>query len=248
MIQRHLKPFLPSAVFFQSAALLLMSITAFSSARFIFYLHYRSIFLNESTMDILWGFLTGVRFDLATGCLLIAPGWLVMQIGGFKNIRPLLILALILAVIPLWAVSPLPFIDFVYFGESGRRLSYEIFQLGHDLEAILRMGLHYWHYAALLVLIMSGFTWMWVKLGKKLAVCFSGNGILHSLIWTIIGVLFLVVGIRGGLQHKPLRPSFAYLSTSTGVAQLSLNPIYTVFHALKRETLLSPVIWMKIAP
>jgi len=202
--------------------------------RLAFLFVFRDFYAGEPVGVLLSAFLHGLRFDFATACFLMVPAFSAVLFTIWRR-KLWLWLPSILLLVPFLISLPIYFADFAYYGESGRRLSYEIFRLGNDFNSIFQMVLHYKISLVVFLSLAMAITFSWWKITLSFTRRDKGNlAISHRISWLFIFAVVFVLGIRGGIQSKPLRPSFAYLGGKPSLAQLSLNPIYTVFYALKK--------------
>lgn len=215
--------------------LLFWTLAFFSLFRGIFFL-FNHHFFNAGGWEIFWAFIRGIRFDLASACFILGIPFLLLHIpGSWKEKGPWsrIILAAPLAL--AWICFLIIFSDLHFYAQRGRRLSSEIFLLSNAGAEISGMLMAYKGTFLIFLISSALFTWGWIKLTQwtwKQKIQHFGTaqeaGIL--LLYTAI----LVIAFRGGLQAKPLRPSHAFISGSSSLGHLALNPLFTVFYAFKR--------------
>lgn len=219
--------------------LLLFSLFTFSLCRILFYIAYHPFFSDIETIRIAAGFVRGLRFDLSVIAAIMGPFFLLFhllppklrsgRIGSFILFLP----------IPFfWLSIFLLAVDIYYYGETGRRISYEIFMLFRDKRAILGIVLYYPISLFLWIGLCILFYWVWMKLYRIGARWFlPSRGIIHEAIYLLLFVAFSIIAARGGLQVKPLRPSYAFADDNLILGHLALNPIFTAAHtAYQGET------------
>lgn len=212
----------------------------FNSARLVFFLAHFQQFRGYRWVEIIKAFLFGIRFDLATMALLMAPAWFLSLFSVTKIKSKIQNWLIPLYLIPLGVALVIVVGDLIYFGDAGRRLSYEIYYVKGDLPATIQMISHYKTAVFLFLLSLTGLIIGCFYVSKhfiKNIVQFNWKVRLVSF---LAGAVIIAVSIRGGIQSKPLRPSFAYLLEIPGLVHLVLNPVYTVIYALKKGDVLVP--------
>lgn len=219
----------------RTVLLLATGMAAFSLFRLIFLFVHRLQYQELPGWAIAQAFLHGWRFDFAAACLLILPalaaGWLLggASLLGFVSSRQKTVNTLwfVLALLPFGAAFIIYGFDLGYYADAGRRLSYEVFRIGDDLAPVFGMVGSYKGIAALFISGIGVYAWI----NRKLMAWARGKN--APFLWLALPAV-LVIGIRGGFQSKPLRPSFAYFTDNVRLAHLALNPVYTVLYALKK--------------
>ena len=213
---------------------------AFALTRILFYALYAKLAVNISIPQVILSFVVGLRFDLATAALILAP-WILLthlplsavRSGQLRRIlMPCLIVAA--AVASLIAIA-----DCVYYAHAAKRFSYEpllIFRMGGKL-----LEFAFGEHPVLMPLLVAGvflywgIIWNWTR--RKLAsidqrIQFTRVG---RTLWGLLLLGFCIIGIRGGLQNFPLRISDAYFSNDTVINHASLNPVYTFVRSLNED-------------
>lgn len=227
-------PFIP-AFFRQLCKVFVVFLIITSLFRLVFLFKYGEAYQNYSIAELIKPFVFGLRFDISITLLLLIPFWLFSLFPSGRPASKLSNVFFGLTLIPFILGLVIFFVDLTYFGEAGRRLSYEVFQVNEDMASTFQMIRHY-HISFIAFGILS---FIFLKAMFRF-VHFSGPkeskdvSIFSKITWNLIFIMFFILGVRGGLQSKPLRPSFAYLIGDAQLAHLSLNPIYTVFYALKK--------------
>lgn len=214
--------------------LVLLLLLAHACMRGIFYAY--NLGSNEVTLgQSLIAFLVGIRFDLATLCivnglalliLLVPKPWMLGSRG--QRIWPL-VLALVNGLFLFFNGM-----DVIYFGYSSKRLTHELFSLGKDIGSF---GLdnflpHWW-----LILMWLAISYVFFRV-TKIAFQTAQRGFSQHKAnpvhwaWPLLGGLLIFVAIRGGLQTRPLRPGNAFVSGSLFLGNVGLNSGYTIISSL----------------
>lgn len=208
----------------------------FSVLRLAFLALHRPAFSGIGWAEVAGALLHGVRFDLASACLLLGAPFLLLHIpGGWRGGRlgrALLWTACAAAVVGV----AIHLADLHYYGEAGRRLSYEAFLVRADPPAVLGMALSYRWTLALFVLLAGALAWAWARwVAAPWASASRAGGPIREAAWLLPFAAVIVLGVRGGLQLKPLRPSHAFSAGPPVLGHLALDPVFTVYCALKRR-------------
>jgi phosphoglycerol transferase MdoB-like AlkP superfamily enzyme len=138
------------------------------------------------------------------------------------------------------------FIDFIYFGFTLKRTTSDIFKwtgLGNDLKTLIPKFMHDFWYVFLLFFAMI---WMMAYLYKKTRLhlqhisketTFQRPLLGLQLVYMALFILLMVVGVRGGMQLRPL----SILSASEGISPsniaLVLNTPFTIIQTLEKDAL-----------
>lgn len=221
---------------FLCATLTALLLITFFVLRILFYFSYRELFTNVAVPEIVFSFLIGLRFDFASVMMLCGISFLFVLLpfhfAKFSNYKKI-ILSLLYLIVLLSLILSLG--DIAYYQFVKRRMSYEIFSLAANIPEIATMifkgFIVQFLLAILCIIIFSVLYWKTVSsfLSKK-------NNEVQS---KIIDVLFflgicaiIVLGIRGGVQLKPLRESYAFRNDNVALGHLALNPVFTILRTL----------------
>jgi phosphoglycerol transferase MdoB-like AlkP superfamily enzyme len=200
----------------------------------------RQYFTGVAAGEVLWAFVYGLRFDVSALLMLNSVIILLYNLPGFParyNWYSKTLLAL------FWAANLAGIIlnlaDYGYFGFTQRRLMYELFAMPIEIMGMVP-GLitGYWHLFLLLAVLITLFIYTSQKyltwLDRK--VSYEFNIFTESLSFILITGL-AVLGIRGGLQSKPIRQAHAFWSPHRVAGQLTLNSTFTVLRSLSQPQL-----------
>ena len=192
-----------------------------------------------SRSDLMWSFLVGIRFDLVTAAYLtilptvvtaLAPAawmkrtWFRWVVGG--------LCAAELAAATFGAVA-----DFYFFREFDERLNHKALVYLDQPYTYTVIWNNYpvvWAFLATLV-VLAAAAWaigrmVFRKVGDDLS--FVGRGV-----WAGVVTVILILCIRGSFGPKAINPGPAYFSDSSTLAQLTLNPLYTLNEAAMSLTI-----------
>lgn len=123
--------------------------------------------------------------------------------------------------------------DYGYYPTIQRRLLFEPYTMLPD---IIRMipGLISYHYILFTILLSSAalFIYFCKEAFNKISNFIgAGDKISARIISFVIIIPFVILGIRGGLQLKPLRTAHAFNSDNVSLGYLTLNTTYTVIRS-----------------
>ncbi|TAH25183.1 MAG: LTA synthase family protein [Cytophagales bacterium] len=209
---------------------ILLLMLMYSLTRFFFLAYNWSFFAEASWGVILNSFILGLRFDISV-VLLINSIYIAILLFPIKlvtrdGVQLLLKSIYFLINIPLLIIN---LADVPYFSFKGKRTTFEIIGIAEDVIAqIGQLTIHYW-FIPILVVIMIVFLW-------KLYPRFSISTPISPYKWYDWGlfVLFIacsVIGIRGGLQLKPIRPNMAFVFSPNVVGNVVLNTPFVMVHS-----------------
>jgi phosphoglycerol transferase MdoB-like AlkP superfamily enzyme len=222
------------------AALFLLS---FGLMRAALLVAHRPAFADLSALQVAGGFLHGVRFDLSMTLLLAGlPLWLMALPAGWAG-RPAWQrtwgwTAYVVLIVFLFVGIA----DLVYFPVVGRHVGSELVAtLGSDREALVRMGLDYPLAIGAFAVAAAGLALTWRALlaqdesapGRGGPTARVGGSAWGAwAIWIVLLPAF-IVGIRGGLQQKPINIVNAFEAGSVAEGLLVLNAPFSVYHSTR---------------
>lgn len=215
-------------------ALAALSLGFYFLARLEFVIWNWSQYKSKEILDLLWAFFVGLRFDIAAICMTLVPvilwslwpwsekrekGW---SLGAFWLYAPFFFLFM------LMNLGDTEFINFV-----GRRFSYDALFVVGEMDTKLARGIlgSYGFLAALnfgVMALMIIATWKILHHPAKRTYGFNSKKELPCYALGAFLVLALtVIGVRGGLQRKPLNIVNAHLFAAPILNNLVLNSTFT---------------------
>ncbi len=218
------------------AVLLLMVV--WTLLRFVFFLFYYQSYSGVDISEIAISFLVGLRFDLASIMMIGGLFFLLLNLPGkFKFYSGYRISILSIFYLFFIAALTISIGDIYYYQFPKRRISYEIFNLTKSFPELFTMVVNnYLLQAIILLSFVVLFGYLWFKILGKQKKNFSG-GIANDIIYFVLILLIIVISIRGGLQLKPLRESYAFRNENVTLGHLSLNAVFTSIRTLNRGDL-----------
>lgn len=115
---------------------------------------------------------------------------------------------------------------------NGRRMTFDFFRISGDIQGQAGSVLSYYWKLATWSAILLGLYILFLRPLKKWRLQFAVVKKRPLYVTIPIGFLFfvlLVIGVRGGLQLKPLRPTHAFVFQEDGLGTLALNSTFTLF-------------------
>ncbi len=223
-----------------SGALLLFLLALYQLLRLGFLIANAGFFHGSAAGEVMFAFVRGIRFDLSA--LLLLDGALLLLYnlpGNPARWRPFGFFLFTLFCAANIAGIVVNLADYGYFRETQRRLVGELFAMPRDIAGMVPGLLHgYWFLFLLLAVVAALFVYAALQLSRWLDRRIeSRRNIITELISLVIIIPLLVLGVRGGLQSKPLRPAHAFRSTNWPVGYLTLNSTYTVLRGLAQVKL-----------
>lgn len=218
--------------------------------RLLFFFSNQHSLIGLSTLDIVFAFMLGVRFDACIIATINLPLLMIHSLRG--NIRRLTSRKLLDNVVNIFFVfANLPIIvvglvDSRLFTFSGRRTSPELFSIGQDIgQQSVGLLTQYWGmtiFGVMMCIVFAMMTWQLdhspshrrslnLKIPLRLPKIVN-NGFTRKLAFVAIGCLL----IRGGLQRKPLAPTHAYAWPPNSYANLILNSGMTLLRSPRSES------------
>lgn len=206
---------------------LLFLMTLYTLVRIVYYLVHRQDFKEVAIFELAEAFVQGVRFDLSTLILINFPFLLIwiFKDSCFSKIRLFKYSFLFINILFLWLnVADIEWIVF-----NGQRAAISHFLIRNDIaHQMPQLIVHYWYLAlfsmALSMIITVYFPYKTINVNLK-------NRFFVSLLLLPL----LILGVRGGFQNKPLKPTHAYAYSRSELGHLVLNSTFTFIHSRKNS-------------
>ncbi len=226
---------------------LLILFFSYSLCRLLFYSINYSLFSSVSFPELVFIFVHGLRFDFAAIIYCNIPFILLhlfpLPWRDSKRYQSILKFLFFLFNIPAIAFN---YIDFIYFRFTQKRTTSDIFSwtgLGDDLKNVLpKIITDFWFVFLLFAVLVFLMNYLYKKTSFQLKkdILENQNARPYWLVQIAFTILFagvFVVGVRGGLQLRPL----SILSASDGISPknvtLVLNTPFTVLQTLEKSGL-----------
>ena len=222
----------------------LFLIFLFGLCRLLFFLFYSDQFEACTRAQIIEAFILGLRFDISILLAFNVVFILFLAIGRFFEIpKPLFFLSKTLFVLVNSFLVWLNLIDLEYFAFTGKRTGIEILSIKDDiLNQLNQLITNYWHICLLGFVL---FLWILLRtLRLKYKPITSSRPKLYFTIGYAIFIGIAVLGIRGGLQLKPLRPNIAFSIDPSKLGNVVLNTPFNIFMTIGIDPI-EPITYFK---
>ncbi|WP_165903605.1 LTA synthase family protein [Hymenobacter gummosus] len=224
-------------------------LAAYLLLRLGFYAANYGVFAEASAGQTLWAFWHGFRFDLAALLVLNVPFVLLSFVPWYERNWQRALRGVYLTLnAPGLALN---IIDSQYFKFIGRRTSDELFTITGDIER--QAGQLVWHYWFLLVpfALLFGLLWYFYPMPaaapEETAPARALQRMGQAMLELALVAGLTVLGIRGGLQLKPLRPGHAFVQAPPSLGHLALNSTFTFIKSFGQKTLERPAYFSTAA-
>lgn len=227
-----------------------LGLVVFTLFRILLLINERDRFGETESLDTTaQAMLMGLRFDTVILCYILALPFLLLSIGTFMpKLQAALNSVSKYFIITFCSIAfAISAADIPYFKQFFSRLSITALEWMDSPKFVLGMIVQepkYWLFVIPSIII----TWFFIKLiGKILSTEKKQTSLVPNILFTLLGALLLVVGMRGRLAHKsPIRVGTAYFSQSAFLNQVGLNANFTLLKSYllskKRENM--PVAFM----
>lgn len=211
--------------------------TLYMVLRVVFYLFNYNTFAEAAAGQTLLAFAHGLRYDVSA-LLIINSVFILLSLLPFGNTQHPRYQQVLKWV---FFVSNAPFIalaiaDVEFFKFIGRRSSNELLSIGGDVaEQIGQLAGYYWYLVVGFLLLLLAL----LKLYPQSPTTPAPTSVpiwLRSLRLLLVAGL-VVLGIRGGLQLKPLRPNHAFVLETASLGHLTLNSPFTFIKGIGKAKL-----------
>ncbi len=212
--------------------LLLIAIGVMWVGRIVFMMAYPQFYTSLPARELLYAWLTGLRFDVASALITITIPCLLLWVPWFRNwYRKLGIGLAIFSVIVFLTAATFIWSDILYYAEAGHHLTFEVKGIKKDVVTMLQLVVteYPWQLVGLL-LFWFGLGWTVFRQFLPLIVDDKFTMPKRWWSWVITGLTIVsitVLGIRGGFQVKPMRLTFAFRGDNVLAGHLALNGWYT---------------------
>jgi phosphoglycerol transferase MdoB-like AlkP superfamily enzyme len=193
----------------------------YTLCRLAFYAANFRYFHQASAGNTFLAFVLGLRFDISIICitnsLFIILSILPFDFTGSKFYQKLLKAIFLLVNIPMIMIN---LIDVEFFKFRGKRSTYDVLEMSKDIkDQSFQIIYHYWY----VVIIAAILIYMLIKFypSDKKSSLHIHRALGYPALILLLGFAFL--GMRGGLQLKPLRPNNAFILDPNILGNVSLN-------------------------
>ncbi|MGK0289584.1 MAG: phosphoglycerol transferase MdoB-like AlkP superfamily enzyme [bacterium] len=204
----------------------------FFIVRGIFLGVYWELYKELPFTEIALSFFVGLRFDLSVLCKIFGTINLVLFLPAyFRNKSPFLWFFSLIGYCFSATLLFIQIIDISYYRVVGRRISFELFTMWNDFDAMVQFVLENQKLELFgASILLSLLAWFWFRMWGKLVKiepprATSKIGVGVSLFFYLV---IMVIGARGGFQAKPILESFAFRGPILVLGHLSLNAPFTV--------------------
>ncbi|MGZ3770478.1 MAG: LTA synthase family protein [Bdellovibrio sp.] len=237
----------PSHRLFKIFSLVILMLFFYFLARTEFLLWNWSLFKDKPVQEILWSFVVGMRFDISAALMVVAPLLLVAFIPWPKNWNSywatFTLIVFCLLQIPFFILN---LVDVEFINFVGRRFSYDsLFIVNEASGKVLNFITSYWFFFILNSLMVFALAWSAKKLLLKKSDSTQIWGSAKSIkLWLshvflcFTALVIAVIGIRGGLQSKPINFVNANVFSAPILNNLVLNSTFTFIKSYGAETLI----------
>ncbi|RJQ59305.1 MAG: LTA synthase family protein [Stygiobacter sp.] len=222
-----------------SAWLFIYMLVVYSILRVGFYLVNLDFYSDVTFYEIAHALVSGIRFDIAALLMLNLPLLVLFNLPiKFEKLKHSnQFFFIIFCLLNLLGIG-LNIADYAYYPTIQRRLLFEPYT---EIPDLIRMvpGL-FKHYTLLILAFVASvvsFVWISLKFSRRIRKRLSPDfSYLKSSIGLVLAIVLTIIGIRGGLQLKPLRQTNAFFSDNRPLGYLVLNSTYTVIRCYFQYT------------
>lgn len=206
----------------QYSKILMLYVASIIATKILFYFYLQDIFVDLSWQDAMHAIFWGYKFDFSVAVLLV---FIVSMFDFNKKIY------MSLSTVFLSLIITIQIGDILYFSESGRHASYEIFDIFVDAKSLLLVGYSQHFLLTLLILILNAAVFIigFLKWKTVIVTQFNRYYFLKKTILLIVSIFF----IKGmSVQGIPLNPWQAGQLGNNHKSILALNASYSVIFTL----------------
>lgn len=221
-------------VYFVLSVRVLLILAFLSFSRISLYIFNSELFSGFSALEIIKVYFYGLRFDLSV--LFIIASLLIMANALPLGFRRNHIYQKIINVISLIIVSiaiVFNFIDAIYYRFTLKRMTFDIFNYvetnGGFLELAPSFIIDFWYVSLTSIFSIALLVYLFtrIRLNRKIEKT-SWRFYTWSSSLFLLSVIFIIIGIRGGTQLKPINIVDAGLHAPARLTPLVLNTPFTI--------------------
>ncbi|MDH5571764.1 MAG: sulfatase-like hydrolase/transferase [Gammaproteobacteria bacterium] len=214
--------------------ILVIYLAVYFAGRVILLVQYPDDFKILSQTEIVQAFVRGMMFDNAIILTFIGIPlllmWLPFKLTQHKWVQLFwnIFFYVVLLIMAFILVG-----DIIYYGHIHRHAGQELaIALQNDKDLLIAMAIGSYSFHILLFLVFSvvlfaGWKHIWRIEHKQTDKYWS------RLFGAFVGLIVIILAVRGGLAGKPLNIINAYASGSVAAGNLTLNGPYAIFHTLR---------------
>ncbi|MGK5094434.1 sulfatase-like hydrolase/transferase [Deltaproteobacteria bacterium TL4] len=210
---------------------LLLLVVVFTLARLLFLIFYWDLLESSSFFELLLGFISGLRFDLSALLKLFGLPYFLLLLSYGRLQKWVRWLFALWGQVALVAIIFIQGCDLVYYSVIGRRLSFEVLTLWHDVLPLFQLMFRDYPLPSssgmVSMLICSVVWWKTWKFLFRLPLTRSVPS-WSSWVDRVILLLLIIIAGRGGVQGRPLFQGVAFYDAPVVVGHLALNAPFTV--------------------
>ncbi|MBI5477140.1 MAG: LTA synthase family protein [Ignavibacteriales bacterium] len=209
----------------------------FTLSRGLFYLFNRSVFTDIAGTEIASAFIYGIRFDISAILYVNIIFILLLLIPSpFRERKWYGFISSFVFYTFNGIALLFNIIDFEYFKFTKKRMTWDVVFMKDDLIPLVPKYLQdYWYLAMILLALILIAYYLFRKLFRQ-----SPTGKINYFVQSIILIIFtgiFLIGVRGGIQLKPVKVMDAALYGSPQTTPLILNTPFTMLQSYGRKRL-----------
>ncbi|WP_413560297.1 LTA synthase family protein [Bdellovibrio sp. HCB209] len=221
-------------------SLILLLMVFYAVARAEFLVWNWNLFHSKTASDLFWSFFVGMRFDFSAAFCGVAPILLLSFFPWPKSWNPLwekvTWVGFCLVNVPFLILN---LVDTEFINFVGRRFTYDgMFILNEAQGKMLNFVGSYWLLFLINTVIVAVFMYLaWKLVHRKAHVHWQASWKAWSAhgAMVFLALAFAVIGIRGGLQNKPISFVNANVFTAPLLNNLVLNSTFTFIKSYGAE-------------
>ena len=228
---------LPSRPYVLLFLVYVLAMLFFTGLRLLFALHFHEQIANTDTLDVLEGFVIGLRFDQVVVLFVLLPlilvlPWVNLQ---WRAVRKLILsyLAIVFSLTFLLILIDIRF--YAYFHSHLNFMAVDYLDEGSIVWSMIAADPRFYFF----ILIWLTFTLVFVVL---LHLLYGRAKVLpyrrawsNQLAYFLLAITLVFVGIRGRVGISPIDWGVAYYSQDHFLNQLALNGVYTLSRTILEE-------------
>lgn len=214
---------------------------AYALTRILFYQFNKSSLAIHSNFELLSAFLLGFRFDVWVVFATMLPLFFLEAARLKSKSAALRAASNSYAWLVLFLHAILLFFEIAdceYFRFTGRRTTLGILSLSSDaLQQSTQLLFNYWHVPALTIALVAILAFLWGKTRHADPAEWRSISTVKVAFITLAGICIGVLGLRGGLQTKPIVPAHAMQLGNSTLAALALSTSFQLTRSFENREL-----------
>ncbi len=217
---------------------LLLMLMVLTLSRVSLFLFNSQLFSGFTTSEIIWSLFVGLRFDISV-LLMLSPLFILVNTLPipFRTHRVFQKIINIPTIIVLVLAISLNMSDAIYYRFTLKRMTFDIFSYLFSMETFWDVApqflVDFWYAFLMAFLLLVVLIVVFVKMSNKTMIRpWSFQNYIGQTAIFLLSAAIIIIGMRGGLQLKPINIVDASLHAPARLSPIVLNTPFTIIKSV----------------